>query len=361
MSALPGVVVVTYQSGRWITACLDGLERSLPSGTCVVLVDNASTDGTRRLVDSWIAARRAAEGGGRLAVQVVACARNLGFGAANNLGVRRLEAEWAPSQLPDPDRWIVLVNPDVVVDDFDLDALAQAASDPRVGALALSQRDAPCTEATPRLRPFPSTLEVVMEFSWALLIPAVLHRERRFWLGAGSSRSRECWPSGGFLAVRRGAWMDVGGFDERYFLFWEDVDLGRRLLAAGWSCAPSRAATGLHGAPEGAPGHRGADRWKLSWALAGWLTYRRIWNGRRSARSAALLTLTAQAAALTGLVPFCFLPGGGVPFRRKSKELGALVRLLVQGLRPGVEAGAGVGAEKHSEPEPGTAIRKALM
>jgi N-acetylglucosaminyl-diphospho-decaprenol L-rhamnosyltransferase len=356
MSALPGVVVVTHQSSQWITSCLDGLERRLPSGTCVVLVDNASTDGTRQLVDSWIVARQAAAGGGRLAVHVIACARNLGFGAANNLGVRRLEAEWAASQLSDSDRWIVLVNPDVVVDDFDLDALLEAASDPRVGALALAQRDASCTEATPRLRTFPSTLEVVMEFSWALLVPAMLHRGRRSWLSAGPSRNRACWPSGGFLALRHGAWIDVGGFDERFFLFWEDVDLGRRLLAAGWSCAPSRAATGLHGAHEGAPRHGGADRWKLSWALAGWLTYRRIWNGRRSARSAAALTLTAQAAALVALVPFWFLPAGGAPFRRKSRELGTLARLLAQGLRPG----AGAGAETHSQPEPGNAIRKAL-
>jgi len=356
MSALPGIVVVTHQSSRWITSCLDGLERGLPSGTCVVLVDNASTDGTRQLVESWIVERQAAVGGGKLALQVIACARNLGFGAANNLGVRRLEAEWATSQLIDPDRWIVLVNPDVVVDDFDLDALVEAGSDPRVGALALSQRDAPCTEATPRLRPFPSMLDVVMDFSWALLIPAALHRRERFWLSPRSSRNRECWPSGGFLAVRHGAWIDVGGFDERYFLFWEDVDLGRRLLAAGWSCTPSHAATGLHGGPEGAPRHGGADRWKLSWGLAGWLTYRRIWDGRRSARSAAVLTLTAQAAALVALVPFWFLPAGGVPFRRKSRELSTLACLLAQGLRPG----AGAGAEKHPQPEPGNAIRKAL-
>jgi N-acetylglucosaminyl-diphospho-decaprenol L-rhamnosyltransferase len=42
------------------------------------------------------------------------------------------------------------------------------------------------------------------------------------------------WASAGALLVRRAAWQNVGGFDEQFFLYWEDVDLGRRLKTAGW-------------------------------------------------------------------------------------------------------------------------------
>ncbi len=350
MTALPGIVVVTYWAEHCIATCLDALEASMPPGSHVVIVDNASADGTTELVEGWVG-----DGGRKLTVELFASDCNLGFGAACNLAVRKLQDQWSQSESGDLDRWVVLVNPDVVVQAFNASALDSVASSAPVGALALAQRDSQNEAAYPRLRAFPGMLESAMGFSLALLVPAALRAERLFWRVPCATCRRDRWASGGFLAVRHRAWTAIGGFDERYFLFWEDVDLSRRLLTAGWRVEPSDLALGLHAAEPPAGERRGVDLWKLTWGLAGWLTYLRIWGGRRAARRAAALTLAAQMTAIAAMWPLALPQNAvGAPFRRKSREVASLARLVMNGFSHA----------KYPAPdglrEPAEAIRRAL-
>jgi GT2 family glycosyltransferase len=107
-------------------------------------------------------------------------------------------------------------------------------------------------------------------------------------------------PSGGAVAYRRSAFEAVGGFDEALFAYGEDLDLGLRLLAAGWSCAPAERARGVHlgGATVGvdSPWQRRLSGFARAYVLRRYGVLR----GRNALRALALEALTV----LWGLVRY---------------------------------------------------------
>ena len=192
-----GIVVVSYGSSGLLEENLAVIDRRELPPSMVVVVDNRTTDAERARVEalarqhSWT---------------LVTPGANLGFGGGMNLGVARaVEAGCS---------WLLLLNPDVEIDAAAVTALLRAAS------------EQPLTLASPRLdRPDGSTW-----FAGGQLD----HRR-------GLTRSRpdhrqegpDRWLTGACLLLDSSTWDRVGGFDERYFLYWEDVDLGRRLLDLG--------------------------------------------------------------------------------------------------------------------------------
>ncbi|MEZ5286827.1 MAG: glycosyltransferase family 2 protein [Vicinamibacterales bacterium] len=206
-----GLVLVTYQAEAFIRASLDAVAAQSRLPDRVVLVDNASTDGTRRVVHEAIQ-------GWPIPVQVVDAGRNLGFAAANNHAVDLL----AGCDL------IALLNPDAVPAPDWLSTLLAAA------------------EAHPECASFASRL------MWAHR-PGVLdgagdccHVSGLVWR-EGHGRALDDVPRAGrsgpvFAACaaaalyRRDDWVRAGGLDERFFCYVEDVDLGYRLQLAGRGC-----------------------------------------------------------------------------------------------------------------------------
>lgn len=170
-----------------------------------------------------------------LAGRVLAPGRNLGFGAGMNLGV---QAGCSP--------WLLLLNPDV--------ELAPGAI---ATLLAAAERDAGLAVVAPRLRHPDGQEQInggrasgwVREVSRCLGVGPRLRRLRArarheaYRTGALIERP---WVSGAAVLVRRAAFAQVGGFDERYFLYYEDEDLCRRLRAAGWRVAVCPAADAVH-------------------------------------------------------------------------------------------------------------------
>ena len=166
----------------------------------VIVVDNASTDDTRTAAN---------EAG----LEVVSLPLNRGLGAAVNLGVERTEGDC-----------FALLNPDVRLDEADVvERLQEHLVDPRVGAVAPALV-LPTGELQDSARRVPS--------------PADLARRRI--LGRTPDVVRATGPVGvdwavaACLVVRRSAFESIAGFNERYFLYFEDVDLGVRLRAAGY-------------------------------------------------------------------------------------------------------------------------------
>jgi N-acetylglucosaminyl-diphospho-decaprenol L-rhamnosyltransferase len=186
------VVVVNYGSP-------DLLRRNLPGlgPVPVVVVDNHKTDG-----DSAAARALAGEHGW----QLLALDRNVGFGAAMNVGVR--------AALDSGAEVVLLLNPDAEIGPDALEGLRRAA---------LAD---PAAMITPRIvHPDGSTW-----FSGGMLSLA----EGRLRLRDGTPPPRyERWLTGACLALHRDLWERLGGFDEDYFLYWEDVDLSRRCERAG--------------------------------------------------------------------------------------------------------------------------------
>jgi GT2 family glycosyltransferase len=196
------VVVVTWQGAALLPACLESLRRqTLPHD--VVVVDNASTDGTTELL-----AREHPE------VRVLRTARNLGFAGGVQAALDCVSADW-----------VALLNNDAVADPDWLRALvAEAGEHPEAAAVTsrmyLRGRTPPTLNNT-----------------GVLVLPSGYGADRD--LGAGDDTRRVAGEvfgfSGGAALLRTGAVRDVGGFPARFFLYYEDTDTSWRLRAAGWT------------------------------------------------------------------------------------------------------------------------------
>lgn len=200
MSHAISVLIVTWNSAATIEACL----ASLPADVEVIVVDNHSSDGTAAQIRQAFPA-----------VRVLESATNLGFGAACN---------WAAQEATGS--YYLLLNPDA--------ALAPGALD---GLLASLERLPGGAAVGPRLLDADGGLEL----SWGESpTPRTEWRRRAEQLGKRSaSPPRELssvdWISGACILIRAEAWKAIGGFDEGFFLYFEDVDLCRRLTDAGWA------------------------------------------------------------------------------------------------------------------------------
>jgi N-acetylglucosaminyl-diphospho-decaprenol L-rhamnosyltransferase len=207
------VVVVCHDSAGEAGATLMALGAQLRPGDEVVVVDNASRDGTPEVVRA--AAPQAT---------VVESKENLGFAGGCHVGAR---ASRAPL--------VLLLHPDAVPAPGCLDALrACAAERPEWGAW-----QALVTMAGGELVNTAGNVVHYLGFGWA----GQLGRS----VATVDIRPHEVgFCSGAALVVRRDAWDAVGGFDERYFMYGEDLDLSLRLRLAGWGVGIAPAARVAH-------------------------------------------------------------------------------------------------------------------
>lgn len=212
------VIIVAYKSARQLPANIVALQEALKEvdgGGEVIVVDNGSGDGA---VD-WLI-REAPW------VRVVANHENRGFAAACNQGVRMAKGEW-----------LLFLNPDMIVPAGTLHgALSSAMIRSQAGALTVQLRRED-QSLLPTIRRDPTVLDQLLLF---LKVPhvfprlQVIARYRGEGIDVGvSQRVAQCRAS--FFLMRRRVLDAVGGWDERFFLWFEDVDLCRRLRGAGYS------------------------------------------------------------------------------------------------------------------------------
>jgi GT2 family glycosyltransferase len=157
-------------------------------------------------------------------VHLIASEENLGFGRAVNIVARQTTSDW-----------IATANADIALRPGALDAMLEAGRrDARAGAIA-PRLVLPTGETQHSVFAFPTIL-----FSFYLAIAAFRFSrtigDRRAFPGYwNSERARRVpWAIAAFLLFRRSAWDEVGGFDERQWMYAEDLDLGWRLQQAGW-------------------------------------------------------------------------------------------------------------------------------
>ncbi|KQS23017.1 N-acetylglucosaminyl-diphospho-decaprenol L-rhamnosyltransferase [Frigoribacterium sp. Leaf186] len=207
------IVTVTYNSGRYLDDFLASTRQASASDVPVVVVDNGSSD-ERSLRD--VAARYGA--------RFVPMGRNAGYGAAVNRAVAELAVR--------PD-WVLVSNPDVVLSAGSLDRLrATAEEDSDTGSVgpAVIETDG---SIYPSARRIPSLRTGLGHALFANLWPdnpwtKLYHADDR-----PQVRRSVGWLSGACLLVRGDVFTRLGGFDERYFMYFEDVDLGWRIGRAG--------------------------------------------------------------------------------------------------------------------------------
>ncbi len=211
-SPIAVVIIVAFNAGEHLQRCLDALEGQSRTDWEAVVWDNASSDGA---VDRLITGPR---------VRIVKHPENLGFAAANN---RAAALSAAP--------FIVTLNPDAFAEPDWLERLIAAAE--RYGAqsvasLQLSDED-------------PGVLDGAGD---CMSIAGVAWRG-----GYGQPRARAPAAAAEIFAAcaaaalyRRAAFEAAGGFEERFFCYYEDVDLGFRLRLAGGRCVLEPSAVVRH-------------------------------------------------------------------------------------------------------------------
>jgi GT2 family glycosyltransferase len=208
-----GVVIVCHDSADALRATLPALRAQLREDDEVVLVDSGSTDGGPAAVAGLLPQAQAIDAGG-----------NVGFAAGCHFGVN---ATGTPL--------VLLLNPDAVPAPGFLDALrAAAAKHPRWGAwqALVTMHDGRDVNTSGNLVHW-------LGFGWAGALDEPV--------SVVDPSDREVgFASGAALAIRREAWDAAGGFDHRYFMYGEDLDLCLRLRLAGWEIGATPAARADH-------------------------------------------------------------------------------------------------------------------
>jgi GT2 family glycosyltransferase len=219
------VVVVNHNTRAQLRECL----ATVPAEVELVVVDNDSRDDSVRMVRSHFPQ-----------AEVIANRFNPGYGGGANQGVRRCRASYA-----------LVLNSDTLIRPGALDALAvYLDQNPQVGLAG------PCLRnwdgsLQPSCFPVPGTMRWLVEndplgrlLGW---LPAAGRRSYRF--NPPRQAGPAPWVLGAALGVRRSAFEEVGGFDESFFMYFEEVDLCMRLRLAGWE---------VHYVPEAEIVHLGA-------------------------------------------------------------------------------------------------------
>ena len=206
------VVVVSYDSAALLERTLARVAEDSPEAR-IVVVDNYSTPAAREELVALASSR---------GWEAVLPETNTGFGGGMNLGAARARELGADL--------LVLLNPDAVIGRADLIRLAARAHGDRLALVA----------------------PVLKDSSGRIVSDGIV-----VCLADGSMRSRRSprpippggtqpWLSGACLALSTDLFEATGGFDARYFLYWEDVDFSARVLAVGGSLDLARDAVAVH-------------------------------------------------------------------------------------------------------------------
>lgn len=212
------ISIVSWNCAEELAACLGSLVAEAPECP-VTVVDNASSDGSVQLLRSRFPR-----------VSVVANTSNIGFGPAHNLALRTITTEFA-----------LILNPDTLVTRAALEACVRVAvTNPTCGLVGCAVVDEGGRLKAGNFRRLPTLGTVVGEH----LLPANARRE--------PSRPATQQPSdvealpGAFMILRMVAGREVGFFDDRLFLYAEDLDLCKRIREAGWRVLYVPSATVVH-------------------------------------------------------------------------------------------------------------------
>lgn len=206
------IIIVSYNTCKLLDACVGSLSQPSPKvPTDIVVVDNGSHDGSVETIRRhWPQ------------VKVLEVGRNIGYAAANNLGIRESNSEF-----------VLLLNSDTLASGVAIDVLVnQLRERPSVGAIGprlVNRSGQPELSFGNMIGPFNELIQRAKRIALAHDIPVISRRIRETLITPGYHD----WVSGACLLFRRGDAETVGGLDERFFLYGEDVDFCAALRRIG--------------------------------------------------------------------------------------------------------------------------------
>ncbi len=218
------IIIVNYNTAAYLVSCLSSLRQAPPATPYrVCVVDNASSD-----ISVATVTREFPE------VEVVRLPENIGFAAANNVGIRRTSAPL-----------ILLLNSDTFVPEGAIDRLIErleATGAVAAGPLLVNETRSPEVSFGPMLSPLAEAAQRMR-----MRLAASNATLARLYVARHISRERPVdWVSGACLLVRRAAAEEAGLLDERYFMYEEDVDFCAALRSRGGRVIFAPAAEVVH-------------------------------------------------------------------------------------------------------------------
>ncbi len=216
------IVIVSWNVRDLLDACLASLQRarlslfgmddSLPSAE-IIVVDSDSSDGSVDMVRESYPA-----------VQVLPQSQNLGFSRCNNIGLAKASG-----------RFILLLNPDTEVQPDAIGALMDYLNaHPDAGIIGPHTLNSDGSHQSTRRR-FPTIWTGIFESTWlAGFAPAGVERAYRMLDTSNSDLLDVDWVQGSALMLRRDVYRAIGGLDEAYTMYSEELDYCRRAKRAGW-------------------------------------------------------------------------------------------------------------------------------
>lgn len=199
------IIIVAYNSENFIEKCVKSLLKNLPSSSEVIIIDNNSSDGTVKRLKNFLPK-----------ILLIESDRNLGFGKANNLAAKKAKGEY-----------LFFLNPDTEVLQPIFDELVEfyeGEKDAGIVSPKLVQMDGRVQESVKRL---PTILGAVREY-----ILGIPHAYSQYAPQTNKPLEVES-VYGAAMLIKKDLFQEVNGFDEKFFLYYEDVDLCKRIKTLG--------------------------------------------------------------------------------------------------------------------------------
>jgi len=213
------IQIVNFRSRHYLERCLFSISENLPASLCteVIIVNNDEKPLDRTIADI----------GGGFAIQIVEIGENVGFGRAHNTGFQISRGEY-----------VLFLNPDTRISPGVL-----------VGMLDVFARDQKIGIAGPLLVDEVGNIEPDCFGNRRTPLSTIgrkIFQRSKNLEQAGEEVFETDWISGGAMLVRKGVFEKMGGFDEKFFMYFEDVDLCLRAKKAGHKIAVNPKARIFH-------------------------------------------------------------------------------------------------------------------
>jgi N-acetylglucosaminyl-diphospho-decaprenol L-rhamnosyltransferase len=207
------IIIVSWNVADLLSACLDSLNRHAHPSMEIIVVDSASLDNTPELVR-----RRYPQ------VKLLAQAENVGFSRGNNIGLKAAQG-----------RYLLLLNPDTeVIGDSLTQMTAYLDAHPEVGILGAHTLNSDGSHQSTRRR-FPTLAVGLFESTWLQGYAPKSVLDRYYVRDLPDDGTYEVdWVQGSALMARREVYEQIGGLDEGFVMYSEELDLCKRAKQAGW-------------------------------------------------------------------------------------------------------------------------------
>ncbi|WP_027157024.1 glycosyltransferase family 2 protein [Methylobacter luteus] len=215
------IVIVNYRTSELVVNCLESLKTILNQSVKVVVVDNSSGDNSADLIGNWISNNENA--------YLICSENNSGFSGGNNLAIESVEKMGFSAD------FIWLLNPDTVVRENALQHLLTfMRQNPPVGIAGsrLEYIDGKAQCSAFRFHSILSELDNGLRLG-------IISRLLQKWqvpLPISDVPVSVDWVAGASMLIRKQVFDDIGLFDDKYFLYFEETDFCLQAKRSGWSC-----------------------------------------------------------------------------------------------------------------------------